>query len=218
MRVKICGICRPEDGALAFEAGADYVGVVVTPGFSRSRTVPEAAAIYAAAGSAGRAGVFVNATLEQVRETARLLALDIVQLSGTEAPELGRALRTASAGPPRSSVWKVLRPTTAEALLEEVARWKDAADALLLDGHKGGSGVPFDWEAVAAVRPRLPAGLTLVVAGGLTPANVSRAVAMLRPDVVDVSSGVEAAAGEKSPEAVRAFVSAARHATRTART
>lgn len=209
MRVKICGVCRPQDAALACAAGADYVGVVVSPGFSRSRTTAEAAAIFAAAGSAGRAGVFVDPTLEQVRATAASLALDVVQLSGHEVPELGRALRADRPAHGRPQVWKVLRPTTAQALVQSAALWVDAADALLLDGHKGGSGVPFDWDAIAAARWQLPPGLTLVVAGGLTPANVSGAVAKLAPQVVDVSSGVEAALGEKSPEAVRAFIAAA---------
>ncbi len=210
MRVKICGVCRPEDGALAREAGADYVGVVLTPGFSRSRAGAEAAAIYAAAGTVARAGVFVDATLAQLCMTARSLALDVVQLSGREAPELGRALRSWRGGAAGPQVWKVLRPTSAEALLREAAGWADAADALLLDGYKGGSGTSFDWEAVAAVRAQLPAELRLIVAGGLTPANVSRAIELLHPDIVDVSSGVESSLGMKSPEAVRAFVSAAR--------
>ena len=83
-------------------------------------------------------------------------------------------------------------------------------DALLLDGGRGGTGERFDWAAVAEVRERLPAGLELVVAGGLSPGNVAEAVRLLRPDVVDVSSGVEAEPGRKSPEAVRAFVTAAR--------
>jgi phosphoribosylanthranilate isomerase len=206
MRVKVCGICRPEDAALAAAAGADYVGVILAPGFRRSRSAAEARAIYAAAGTCLRAGVFVDGSLAEMAALRDDLALDVVQLSGSETPAAGTALRAG-----RARVWKALRPVSPAALLAEAAAWVGAADALLLDASgAGGSGARFDWEAVAAVRSELPRELELVVAGGLNPANVARAIGLLRPAVVDVSSGVEAALGEKSPAAVRAFVTAAR--------
>ncbi len=208
MRVKICGICRPEDGALAAAAGADYAGVILAPGFRRSRSAAEAAAIYAAAGTCMRAGVFVDTRAAEVAALRDELALDVIQLAGSEPPALGRSLRGG-----RARVWKALRPASPAALVAEAAAWVEAADALLLDAPgAGGTGARFDWEAVAAVRAQLPRELELVVAGGLDPANVARAVAVLQPDVVDVSSGVEATLGEKSPAAVHAFVTAARAA------
>ncbi len=208
MRVKLCGICRPADAALAAAAGADYLGVILSPGFRRSQAAEAAASIYAAAGTLRRAGVFVDAAQGTIEEAVAGYQLRVIQLHGAEPPALARALRR-----PGLEVWKALRPRSPEELLAAAQAYADAADALLLDGAgAGGTGTRFDWEAVARVRERLPAGLRLVVAGGLTAANVAEAVARLRPDVVDVSSGVESAPGEKSPEAVRAFLAAARAA------
>lgn len=206
MRVKLCGICRPADAALAAEAGADYMGVILSRGFRRSQEAEAAARIYAAAGTVRRAGVFVDAAQATIEDAIAGFGLQVVQLHGAEPPDLARALRR-----PELEVWKALRPRDAAELLAAAEAYAGAADALLLDGAgAGGSGARFDWEAVASVRDRLPRALRLVVAGGLTPANVAEAVARLRPDVVDVSSGVEAAPGEKSPQAVRAFLAAAR--------
>lgn len=206
MRVKVCGVCRPADAALALAAGADYVGVILSRGFRRSQEEAAAAAIYAAAGTARRAGVFVDEAGPIVQAAASRLGLQVIQLHGAEPPSLAQVLRRADV-----EVWKALRPRDAEELLAAAQAYVGAADALLLDGAGfGGSGARFDWEMVERVRERLPASLGLVVAGGLTPANVAEVVRRLRPDVVDVSSGVEAAPGEKSPQAVRAFVAAAR--------
>ncbi len=208
MRVKVCGVCRPADAALAAEAGAAYIGVILSRGFRRSQAEAAAAAIYAAAGTARRAGVFVDEAGPIVEAAASRLGLQVIQLHGAEPPSLARALRRADV-----EVWKALRPRDAEELLAAAQAYADAADALLLDGTgSGGTGTRFEWELVARVRERLPAQLRLVVAGGLTPANVAEAIERLRPDVVDVSSGVEIAPGEKSPQAVRAFVAAARGA------
>lgn len=208
VRVKVCGLCRPEDAALAAQIGADYAGVILSPGFRRSRSLAEAKRICAAAGALSRVGVFVDAAPAEVEAAIAFLGLDVVQLHGMEPPALARGLRRAGV-----AVWKALRPGDAAELLTAAESYVGCADALLLDGAgTGGTGTRFDWQAMARVRDRLPAALRLVVAGGLTPENVAAAVALLAPDVVDVSSGVEAAPGEKSPRAVREFVVAARTA------
>ncbi|HEX6937823.1 MAG TPA: phosphoribosylanthranilate isomerase [Longimicrobiales bacterium] len=210
MRVKICGVCRPEDAAIAEECGADYIGVILAPGYGRSRTPEEAARIWAAAPRSRRAGVFVDPSPGSVLEAAERLALDVVQLHGAEAPESVAALRAQG----RFRVWKAVRPRGPEDVVAAVAAYASAADALLLDGGSGGAaggtGARFDWDAVAAVRGRLPPDLALVVAGGLDPENVAAAIARLSPDVVDVSSGVERSPGVKDPDRVRAFIAAAR--------
>ncbi len=212
MRVKLCGICRPADAELAAAVGADYRGVILSPNFRRSQEPAAAAGIYAAAGTLARAGVFVDAAHATIEDAVAGFGLRVVQLHGEEPPALARALRR-----PGLEVWKALRPRDGEGLLAAAEAYADAADALLLDGAgAGGTGARFDWEAIARVRERLPAGVRLVVAGGLTPANVAEAVTRLRPDVVDVSSGVESAPGRKSPAAVRAFLAAARAAARAA--
>jgi phosphoribosylanthranilate isomerase len=202
--VKVCGVCRPTDAALVAAAGADYLGVILSPGFSRSRGGAEAAAIYAAAGPLARVGVFVDATRAEMEAAVAGLGLQVLQLHGAETPALAASLRREGL-----EVWKALRPGTGESLLARVEVYAEVVDAVLLDGGRG-TGTRFDWDAIADVRGRLPSGLRLVVAGGLTPENVIGAVRALHPDAVDVSSGVESAPGQKSPEAVRAFVAAAR--------
>lgn len=209
--VKICGLCRPEDAAHAAAAGADYVGVILAPGGPRTRSLEAARRIFAAADGPARVGVFVDATLDELLAAAERLRLDVLQLHGSEPPQLGALLRERG-----HVVWKALRPRSRGELLDGAAEHGGGADALLLDGFSpaaaGGAGVLFDWDAVASARSQLPEELGLVVAGGLTPANVAAAVTRLAPDVVDVSSGVEARAGEKDPERVEAFIAAARDA------
>lgn len=212
-QVKICGVCRPEDGRLASEMRADFVGVILSAGFGRSQPRARAAEIYAAAVGPRRVGVFVDEPVEAMLEAVEACGLDVVQLHGDEPPAVVAALAARGV-----EAWKVIRPRGAAELLAEADCYAGAA-ALLLDGQgdgsagiAGGTGARFAWAAVAEVRERLPVGPRLVVAGGLSPANVAEAVRLLRPDVVDVSSGVERVRGEKSPEAVAAFVAAARAA------
>jgi phosphoribosylanthranilate isomerase len=113
-------------------------------------------------------------------------------------------------------IWKALRVRDPGGLAEAVAPWLGLVDGLLLDGWHpdlpGGAGVRFDWNRAAAFRSNLPGGLLFVAAGGLTPENVTEVLPLLRPDVVDVSSGVETAPGIKDPRAVRAFIQAVRSA------
>lgn len=210
MLVKVCGVCRPLDAEAVADAGADCIGVILSPGFSRSRDAAAALAIFSAAGPVRRVGVFVDAGTSEIRAAADRLSLATAQLHGGESPEFARDLREGGL-----AVWKAIRPRSADDLLLQAARFESAVDALLLDGAApgvaGGTGARFDWPALAGVRERLQ-GVTLLVAGGLTPENVGEAIRVLRPDGVDVSSGVETAPGEKSPQAIRAFVAAARAA------
>ena len=116
----------------------------------------------------------------------------------------------------RWELWKAVRPRTVEELRRSVGRYVELADGLLLDGWhpraSRGGGMRFPWELLEAVRADLPAGLTLVAAGGLDPNTVADAVARLAPDVVDVSSGVEATPGQKDPGKVSEFIRSARGA------
>lgn len=201
---KICGLCRPEDAAAAAAAGARYAGVVLAPGRVRTQSLVDAARILEAAGTLRRVGVFVNPTLDAVVKAAEQLRLDVVQLHGAESVELVEAVRAAGSW----SVWKAV-PVTAAAD-EALVRYGGAADGMLLDGGAGGEGVAFEWSARAHARELLPPGCTLVVAGGLNPHNVTEAMRLLVPDVVDVSSGVETSPGVKSAAAIRAFVAATR--------
>ncbi len=206
---KICGLTLPEDARLAAEEGARYLGVILAPGSPRSLT-PERAAAVLDGMAPVRVGVFVDAEPEAIRSAVRTVALGVVQLHGDEKPEAAKALRDELG----IQVWKAIRVRTSADVLEAVERYAGAVDGLLLDGWsaaaRGGTGTTFPWKEVAGVRDRIPDELTLVVAGGLRPERVSRAVGLLRPQVVDVSSGVEAAPGRKDPDLVRRFVAAAR--------
>ena len=82
MKLKFCGVCHPEDAHAAVAAGADYVGVILSPGFPRSQLLSHAARIYAAVHGARRVGVFVNAGIEEIAEAARKLQLDFRSRSG----------------------------------------------------------------------------------------------------------------------------------------
>lgn len=211
--VKICGVCTAGDASLATLAGADYVGVILVPGRSRSRTLEEAAAVFAGT-SCRRVGVFVDPAAEEVAQAVGRLRLDIVQLHGDETATRARELRDAAAGQRRVRFWKAVRIRDAAEIQAAAAVYDGAVDGLLLEGFSeaghGGVGARFDWEAAAMMRGALPAELELVVAGGLRPDNVAEAVRLLRPDVVDVSSGVEESLCRKSAELVNAFVAAAR--------
>jgi len=208
IQVKICGLCRPEDAAVAGEAGADWIGVILSPGYARSQTLSEAAAIFAAAGGVRRVGVLVDAEPDLIARAIDTLRLDAVQLHGAESPEL--VATQGAAG----TVWKALRVSGGEVLPDLIRRYH-AAHGLLLEplvaGAAGGTGARLDWTELAPMRPLLRAQ-TFVLAGGLSPDNVAGAIAALDPDIVDVSSGVEAEVGRKSWRRVQEFVQAARSA------
>ncbi|MEX2284026.1 MAG: phosphoribosylanthranilate isomerase [Gemmatimonadota bacterium] len=208
IRIKICGLCRPADAAAAVAAGADYVGVILAPATRRSQTIDTAKQIFDEARGARRVGVFVNPEPSMLREAIRDLQLDVVQLHGEETPDVARLAGESA------QVWKAVRVQAPDEIGKAARAFSGAVHGLLLDAFHptlaGGSGTRLEWLSLTAERGRLPAGLQVVLAGGLTPENVADAVRALVPDVVDVSSGVEAAIGEKSVERMCAFVAAAR--------
>ena len=211
VEVKICGVMRSEDARHATSVGADYIGAILSPGYSRS-IEPEVAARFVEGTRARLVGVFVDAPLALAVRASRTAGAHVIQLHGDERPDLLRALR--NEGPWR--LWKAIRVRRAAEIVAACDRWVGIADGLLLDGFRegsaGGQGARFPWKALERVRHNVPPQLTLIVAGGLTPENVEIAVARLSPDVVDVSSGVEELLGVKDPERVRAFVERARAA------
>lgn len=204
--VKVCGLMRHEDAAVAAEAGARWLGVILAPNFKRSVTADDARVIFQSL-PARRVGVFVDADELILRSVAEKAELDVLQLHGEESPDFAARLRGAG-----WEVWKAVRARGADDVSAAAARYAGSVDALLVDGYSpgthGGAGVRFPWEAVAERLGELPPDLRLIAAGGLRPDNVARAVRILRPHAVDVSSGVEAAPGRKDPRAVRAFVRA----------
>jgi phosphoribosylanthranilate isomerase len=199
--VKICGITRPEDAQQAVAAGADLIGLNFWRGSKRFVRDDQAREI-AAAIPAGvlRVGVFVNAHPLVVSETVDELKLDRVQLHGDEIPASWTWL------PPEQTI-RAIRVRD-EASLKEALSWQ--ASLFLYDAYAegyGGSGKRAPWQIVAAGARR-----PFLIAGGLNSANVAEAIATIRPDGVDVSSGVESARGIKDTRKLRAFIKQARAA------
>jgi phosphoribosylanthranilate isomerase len=204
--VKICGIRSLEDARFAAASGADAVGFVFWY-MSPRRVDPEQAAAIAAElpDQVLRVGVFVDAPRDEIERVSQQVGLDLLQLHGEEPPEalegLSRpALKAVRVGP---------RFTAEEAL-----RYSKTAQGIVVDTRlpgqtlmPGGTGVPFDWSLAANLAEQVP---FLMLAGGLSPTNVAEAVRAVRPDAVDVSSGVERMPGRKDPERVKAFIEASR--------
>ncbi len=200
MRVKICGITRPEDALAAEAAGADALGVIL---WGRSRRLVDLEAAAVALAPVGpfvqRVGVVVDAPAAFVHEAITRLRLGAVQFHGSEAPGFVAGFRE------RAAVIKAL-PYTQAAGREGLAEM--SVDAILIDGLRPGAGETFAWSAAAHLR-----GLERwVLAGGLTPDNVAAAVRALDPDGVDVASGVESRPGVKDHAAMRRFIAAAKSA------
>ncbi|MGA5759862.1 phosphoribosylanthranilate isomerase [Nonomuraea bangladeshensis] len=196
MYVKICGLSEPAHVAAAVEAGADAIGFVMTR--SPRRVTPERAAELAAAvpGHVLTVGVFRGEDPETVRAAALTSGVRAIQLHGRHPHADFLALRD-------------LGPTLVRAVDSEADLRCGAydEDLLLVDAPHAGSGQPWDW---AAVRGR-PSGRWLL-AGGLSPDNVTEAIAAADPWGVDVSSGVETAPGVKDPALIEAFLKAVRSA------
>ena len=197
VRSKICGITRIEDALVAAEAGADAIGLVFYDKSPRAVDVRQARAILAALPPfVTSVGLFVNASRCFIGEVLDAVPLDVLQFHGDETPE-----QCEGHGRP----WfKALRVRRGDDLHAEARRFAGAR-AILLDayvpGVPGGTGERFDWSLIPADLP-----MPLILAGGLTPDNVTEAIASVRPYGVDVSGGVEAAKGIKDAAKVAAFI------------
>lgn len=201
MFLKICGITRHEDAFQAVEQGATAVGFVFWPQSPRHITPARAAAIVARLprGVMG-VGVFVNESVETMRNIVEEAGLTTVQLHGSESPDVAGAL-----GVP------ILRAVTVDDAELVAAAW-GTDTTFLLDAidpvRRGGTGARVNWTEAA----RIARGLRVVLAGGLTPENVADAVGTVRPFGVDVSSGVESAPGIKDGGKMARFLENAREA------
>jgi phosphoribosylanthranilate isomerase len=198
VRIKVCGLTRLDDVAVAAAADDDAVGFVLWPGSPRAVTVETAARLAAALPPwTIRVGVFVSTSVDAVAAAVRQSGLGAVQLHGIADPAPYLALAV---------------PIIWSAALREAAPDPTAppGTTLMVDAYDprrhGGTGQPVDWTRAAAIARRE----RLVLAGGLTADNVAAAIASVRPYAVDVSSGVEDAPGIKSAAKLQAFVAAAR--------
>ncbi len=206
--VKICGLTRSADALGAERAGATHAGVIFARG--RRSVTPAAAREILEGVSLRRVGVFVNASPKELVAVAAAVPLQVLQLHGDETPEQIARVRQGWDG----EVWKALRPRGADEFLSALERYERCVDGILLDGwsplERGGTGSRFPWEELAPVRDSVPPSLSLIVAGGLDADNVRSAIRLLRPDLVDVSSGVESAPGIKDTAMLERFVASAR--------
>jgi phosphoribosylanthranilate isomerase len=205
-RVKICGVSDPADAHRVADLGAWALGMIFWPQSPRACALDTAEAIGAELQRRLElVGVFVNATLDEIAETADRCNLSVVQLHGDEGPAYCRevARRTGA------KVMKAVRVRDA-AQLHDLQRFH--TDFHLLDAYSprtpGGTGETFDWE-LARRHPRTPPA---VLSGGLDPDNVGLAVETARPFAVDVASGTEATPGRKDPAKLTAFVRAVEEA------
>lgn len=193
-RIKICGITNPADAVAALEAGADYLGLVLTESLRRV-SLDDARRIRSAVPpSTPLVGVFADEGPEEVAPIADALELAAVQVRGW----LERI------DPPGREVWHVMR---GETLPDPSTLPMVPLRTYHLDAYDptrpGGTGKLADWDWAKRC---VDGGLRIFVAGGLTPENVARLVLDVRPFGVDASSGLESSVGRKSPEKMRAFV------------
>ena len=203
-RVKICGLTNREDALAAVALGAHALGFNLHPGSKRFIELErETAWIATLPPFVARVAVLVNAPLDDALQIAAHPVIDLVQFHGDEDEEY--CARFAQSGRP---FIKALRLRDAAAI---DAAHRYSTPHLLLDAHAGaafgGTGTPIDLALAAECARRHPA-LHIILAGGLTPANVARAVSAVRPFAVDVASGVEAEPRRKSGELMGAFLAA----------
>ena len=200
MRIKICGITRPEDAEQALALGADTVGCVFHTASARHVTAVIAQDIRVAVGDAGTlVGLFVDPTVDQVQAVLDRVELDVLQFHGEESPAFCEQFQH----PYLKAV--AMSP---DVDLAAVNSAYCSARGLLLDsaheGQFGGTGHRFDWKWIDAGLEK-----RFMLAGGLTADNVGDAIRQVRPAAVDVSSGVEKKQGIKDRDRMRAFIEAA---------
>jgi phosphoribosylanthranilate isomerase len=217
MWVKICGTTNLQDALVAVDAGADAIGFVFGP--SKRRVPPQQVAEITRAlpDDIEKVGVIVNETPERIAEIVRVAGLTGVQLQGDETPAFTNALRRLGL---RLLVKTVQASAGIDTLAARIESYREVVDGILLDSgspaERGGTGKRFAWKEAAGVLSGIPNGTRVIVAGGLSPENVSEAIATLHPWGVDVVTGVESEPGKKDPEKVRAFIEAARKASASA--
>lgn len=207
VKVKICGITNIEDARLALQLGADMLGFNFYEKSPRYIAPQEARRLIdELPEGAENVGVFVNMEDYRVDEHIDLLGLGAAQLHGDEDADFVSSLRRYT----DATIIKAFRvgPGFSVELIRD-----SPADSILLDafaqGQYGGTGERFGWSIAtdaAKLRPEL------IMAGGLTPANVAEAVRTVRPYAVDVASGVESAPGKKDPAKLEAFIANAKQA------
>jgi len=199
-KVKICGIKTLSDAKFAVDYGADAIGFVFAESIRNVSKEKARAIVQKLPPFVTTVGLFVNDTAENIKAICRFCGLDAIQLHGNERPALLNKLKD-------FKTIKAFRIRN-EKDISPIRKYKP--DAILLDGYSenkmGGTGTSFDWKIVKSIRTSIP----IIVAGGLTPLNVSRAIKIVKPYGVDVSSGVESGPGKKDKKLIKKFIDAAK--------
>lgn len=209
--VKICGINSAEAADAAARAGADFAGLMFHPKSPRHVTPEDARSLAQRLRDKVRiVAVIVDPRDEDIVHAMNNAVPDFLQLHGSESPARVGEIREKFGIP----IIKVL-PVAEAADFANLPAYEDAADMLMFDAkppanadRAGGHGVAFDWQLLRSRTISRP----WFLAGGLTPENVSRAIAAANAAAVDVSSGVETAPGVKNPELIQSFIASARAA------
>jgi phosphoribosylanthranilate isomerase len=199
MRVKICGITKPEQGQAIAQLGATALGFICVQASPRYVTPRQIRAVVEQLlVPVDCVGVFADARVEEISRVVAETGLNAVQLHGSESPEFCKLLRQAL---PEVKILKALRVKTPECL-DRTIIYTSYVDALLLDAYHphllGGTGKTLDWETLQQFCPSCP----WLLAGGLTPENVINALSLLQPSGIDLSSGVERSPGDKDLDKV----------------
>lgn len=206
---KICGLTDAAAVEAAVTHGADMVGFVFYPRSPRNVSAEQAETLLSEVPSGiDRVGLFVDPETDFLDQILAKARLDLLQLHGDETPERCRAISVYFGLP----IIKAIKVST-KADLKAAKDYEDAVDWLMFDARSstdgalpGGNGKAFDWTILKGAEFKRP----WLLAGGLTPDNLSQAVQQSGARAVDVSSGVESAPGQKDPAKIRAFLAAAR--------
>jgi len=206
-RVKICGLTRPEDVECAVRHGAQFLGFIVEAASKRRLSVTQAAKLAGPVrGIIPRVAVTVNADDRLLRRIMAEMAPDYIQCHGEETVARIADIR-------KKFDVKIIKAAPVATLsdITSANEYAGIVDYILYDAKppkgseiRGGHGTKIDWDLIKnAPRPK-----HFLLAGGLTPDNVTRAIRQTGTTLVDVSSGVEARAGEKSSAKIKAFMEA----------
>jgi indole-3-glycerol phosphate synthase/phosphoribosylanthranilate isomerase len=200
--IKICGVTREEDVGTCMELGVDWIGLVFAAGSPRRVTLERGISLKERARAAkGVVAVFAENTEKEIQEVLERICPDVVQMPNPPLP-LQKKFSSVF------SFWNTIRVGR-----DDLSSARQAeGDALHFDtsvgGMSGGTGKTFDWSLLNSIDRERP----VVLAGGLRPENVADAVRSVRPDIVDVASGVESAPGIKDRAKIKAFVREVRRA------
>ena len=207
VKVKICGVRTPAIIDIAAKEGADFIGLVLFPKSPRFVDLEEARALAAIArGKIGTVAVVVDPDDKLVDGVAERVRPDLLQLHGEETPERVAAIKERTGLPLMKAI-----AVSEVGDVRAAADYAGIADYILFDAKAapeaalpGGNGMQFNWYSLVGLKP------PFALSGGLTPDNVGEAISVTNASLVDVSSGVERAPGEKDADLVRSFIRAAK--------